>query len=149
MIAALRLGCLSQMICSGARACAQRTTAEPLVIGLASDAPVKRNMEIRVGTADDIDAAATIWENAHRERVGFVPEGARKERASAFLADRIALSTSRFLVCEIDGAVVGMLFARQARTEDGAGDPIPGLLHISYVAVAPSFWGNRIGAILI
>lgn len=106
-------------------------------------------MEIRIGTPDDIHAAAIIWECAHRERLGFVPEGARKERASAFLAEKLALGTSRFLVCEINGAIVGMLFALQARNEDGAGDPIVGLLHISYVAVAPRCWGKRIAAALI
>ena len=41
---------------------------------------------IRAGTAADMDAAADIWQAAHASRLGFVPEGARKERAMAVRA---------------------------------------------------------------
>lgn len=106
-------------------------------------------MPIRIGTSDDIDAAATIWELAHNQHFGFVPLGAKKERALAFLREKVPLPSSIFLVSETNGTVAGILFARQARTQDGAGDPIPGLLHISYVAVAPPFWGKGIAKALL
>ncbi len=49
-----------------------------------------------------------------------------------------------------EGAVsVGLLMLAQACADYGAGPPIPGLAHISMVAVMPSHWGRGIGRTLM
>ena len=106
-------------------------------------------MHIRSGTDADIDAAAEIWQAAHQARLGVIPDGARKDRAISVLASRLALPDARFLLAERDGRVVGVLLACQARENDGAGEPVPGLLHISYVATHPEFWGRGIASQLL
>lgn len=104
---------------------------------------------IRDGLAADVEAAALLWERAHERRLGFVPAGARKERAMQVLRSRLTLPSSRFFVCSGDDGLTGMLLATQARDQDGAGEPVPGLLHVSYVAVSPECWSCGIASALL
>jgi len=106
-------------------------------------------MHIRTGTDTDVDAAAEIWQAAHHARLGFAPDGARKDRAMAVLVARLALPDARFLIAERDGSAIGMLLACQARENDGAGLQMPGLLHISYVATHPDYWGRGVASQLL
>jgi len=45
--------------------------------------------------------------------------------------------------------VVGTILGMQGLDQDGAGPPVPGLLHISLLSVAPDHWGQRIGRLLV
>ena len=47
------------------------------------------------------------------------------------------------------GAVVGTILGLQGLAQDGAGPPVPGLLHLSLLSVAPDRWGQRIGRLLV
>ncbi|QMU79373.1 GNAT family N-acetyltransferase [Streptacidiphilus sp. PB12-B1b] len=47
------------------------------------------------------------------------------------------------------GAVVGTILGLQGLDRDGAGPPVPGLLHISQLSVAPDRWGQHIGRQLV
>lgn len=96
-----------------------------------------------------MDAAAEVWQSAHAVRLGYIPEGARKDRAMAVLYERIALPGAQFLIADQSGKVVGMLLASLAHENDGAGALIPGLLHISYVATHPDYWGKGIATALL
>jgi len=110
---------------------------------------VPEAVQIRRGTADDIAAASIVWELAHLERMKRVPEAARKERAEATLRDRLGVSSARFFVVEAGGRIVGVLLANDARENDGAGDVIPGVMHVSYVAVHPAHWRRGIASRLL
>lgn len=110
---------------------------------------VVSDIGVRGGTADDMAVSAEIWEAAHHARLGFTPEVARKERALAVLESRLRSPHSKFLIAEVDSTCAGMLLATQARENDGAGDPIPGLLHIGYVATHPNHWGKGVASKLL
>jgi len=45
--------------------------------------------------------------------------------------------------------VVGTILGVPGLERDGAGPPVPGLLHISLLSVAPDHWGQRIGRLLV
>ncbi len=47
------------------------------------------------------------------------------------------------------GVVVGTILGVPGLDRDGAGPPVPGLLHISLLSVAPDRWGQRIGRMLV
>ncbi|MBC3843819.1 GNAT family N-acetyltransferase [Streptacidiphilus sp. 4-A2] len=47
------------------------------------------------------------------------------------------------------GPVVGTILGVQGLDQDGAGPPVPGLLHISLLSVAPDRWGQHIGRLLV
>jgi ribosomal protein S18 acetylase RimI-like enzyme len=104
---------------------------------------------VRIGTFSDINAAAGIWERAHRQHDAFTSEPARKDRALAFLASHAMRPVAEFLVAEFNAEIVGMLFASQGREHDGAGAPVPRLLHVSYVAVDPAHWSHGIATSLL
>jgi len=106
-------------------------------------------VKLRAGMLTDVEPAAVIWERAHEKRLGSVPGVERKAHAMAVLTSRVKLPNVKFLIAENHAGVVGMLLANQARERDGAGDPIPGLLHISYVAVDPIFWDRGIAYSLL
>ncbi len=106
-------------------------------------------MNIRTGTFVDIEPSATIWEQAHEKRLGTIPRAASKTHAMAVLASRVGLRNAKFLIAQGDSGIAGMLLANQAREHDGQGDPIPGLMHIGYIAVAPMAWGQGIASALL
>ena len=49
------------------------------------------------------------------------------------------------MIAEEDGEIVSMALGMQGLDDDGAGPPIPGLLHISMVATTPTRWGESLG----
>lgn len=99
-------------------------------------------MKVRKGTTADLQAAVEIWEEAQTERKGcefLAPEMLEME------ARRLGHDRSCFLIAEQNGKMVGLALYSPARQDSGAGDIIPGLAHISSVAVRPSYWGRGIG----
>ncbi len=106
-------------------------------------------IRVRTGSASDIGAAAGIWERAHQKHDGLNSESASKGRAHAFLSSRTMIPDAEFLVAEFNAEIVGMLFAQQARERDGAGAPIPRLMHVSYVAVDPEHWSHGVATRLL
>jgi ribosomal protein S18 acetylase RimI-like enzyme len=97
---------------------------------------------IRAGTAADAQAAASLVSLADIERRGHSPVDANApERAVRRLTD---VSTF-FHVAESQGELIGIAAGMPGRLDGGAGEPIPGLCHISMVAVRPGHWGHGLG----
>lgn len=102
-------------------------------------------ISVRLGAPDEWDAAVEIWRLA---------DEARHDRPPTLDAiGRVRLLGARlggyFVLAEDDDALVGMSMGEPAREADGAGAPIPGLLHVTMVYVHPDRWGERIGAALV
>lgn len=99
-------------------------------------------MTIRRGQTEDLQAAVSLWEQAQTKRKGsefLAPQFVEMETR------RLAQDNSCFLIAEENGEMVGLALYSPAREDSGAGDIIPGLAHISSVAVKPSYWGRGIG----
>lgn len=97
---------------------------------------------IRAGTAADAHPAASLVSLADIERRGHSPvDATAPERAARRLAD----ASTFFHVAESRGELVGIAAGMPGRLDGGAGEPIPGLCHISMVAVRPGHWGQGLG----
>lgn len=107
---------------------------------------------VRPADSDEAPAVALLWEEAHlaRRNGRSLPPRQRElvlQRMAApdallFVADDPARRPS-------GGAVVGCALGLPGRADDGAGPVVPGLLHLSAVAVAPERWGRRTGGLLV
>lgn len=103
-------------------------------------------IRIRAGDERDADAAFRVWQASLTERRGRPP----KREGSGRVRERLrSLDTWVMLVAEADDRVVGMAMATQARAEEGVGDAVPGLCHVSLVLVAPERWREGIGGALM
>jgi len=99
-------------------------------------------VKIRTGRKGDLQAAVAIWEEAQTKRKGsefLAPQFVEMETR------RLAQDSSCFLIAEENDEMVGLALYSPARENSGAGDVIPGLAHISSVAVKPSHWGRGFG----
>jgi ribosomal protein S18 acetylase RimI-like enzyme len=124
-------------------------------------------VDVREAVDADIDAAVALWTLSHvvRRNGRPLPEAhvtvARRRMASpdSLLllaeepeADRVTGSDS---VAEagpgpVSGLeLIGTILAVQGLEQDGAGPPIPGLLHLSLLSVAPDRWGRHVGRHLV
>lgn len=110
----------------------------------------------RVGSAADAVAVAHLWTTAGIARqaelgppLGPVA-GAGHHEAEQQVCLRLA-DTARFVVLVEDaGDPVAMALVVQAFARDGASrGPLPGLAHVSMVAVRPDRWGQRLGAVVM
>ncbi len=106
-------------------------------------------MTVRAGTTADIDDALTVSRVADAHRRGHAPDaglGDRDDRSGQRLASRDAF----FLVAHhAAGSMVGVAAGLVGREDRGAGPIIPGLCHISMVAVLPEHWGRGVGKQLL
>jgi GNAT superfamily N-acetyltransferase len=104
-------------------------------------------VQIRLGNAADVDAAASVYERSNlARRQGVWPNrSARVERARAHLRD----PASWFLVANDGRAVVAMASAEAQRGEGGAGPAIPGGCFLNLLFVVPERWGEGIGGALL
>jgi ribosome-associated protein len=98
-------------------------------------------MSTRTGTAADHPAVLEVYRAAQAAR-GQRPSGARLTTISQKLQDDL-------LVVADDGNVIGFAVGEQGRDADGAGEPVPGLLHVSMVFVAPDRQRQGVGASLV
>lgn len=102
----------------------------------------------RLAGAADAGTIAALWQRAedarrselgHRPTLGPDPEVARTIRVRMSIPDAFAV------LVEEDGTAVGMAMVLPGRGADGAGDLIPGLAHLSMIAVDPARWGRGYG----
>jgi GNAT superfamily N-acetyltransferase len=107
---------------------------------------------VRLAWPDDLDALAALVVKAnatYREWAGsrWNPPGLVHERSrwQARLKDGAAWNA----VAEAGDEIVGCVSFTDARTEEGRGDDIPGLAHLSRMFVLPERWGHGIGGRLL
>ncbi|WP_189219329.1 MULTISPECIES: GNAT family N-acetyltransferase [Streptomyces] len=109
--------------------------------------PADRTVIVRPGTATDVDGALSVLDAAETRRTG------RPSRAGGFrdrTRRRLGDSGTFFFVAEspADGPV-GLAAATSGREHGGTGPVLPGLCHISVVAVHPAHWGEGLGGRLV
>ncbi len=97
---------------------------------------------VSLGGEQDREAALAVWRAAIGARRAGRPVPPHVEaRVRRYIGEAGA-----FLVVAREGErLVGMALGLQGRADDGSGPPLPGLLHISSVYVAPDRWGRGIG----
>lgn len=113
-------------------------------------------LRIRPAAPDELPELAAIWTAAsvaRRAAAGLpaagLPAADELAAAESLLTARSGLSSAFVLAAERD-RLVGMAMAMQALHNDGAGPgDVPGLLHVSMVAVRPEAWGEGIGTELV
>ncbi|MGP4086636.1 GNAT family N-acetyltransferase [Streptomyces sp. KR55] len=109
--------------------------------------PANDAVTVRPGTATDIAEALTILGAADAQRSGRLPHaGESRGRGRR----RLTGPDTFFFVAENAAThLVGLAAGMSGREEGGAGQTIPGLCHISMVAVHPEYWGKGLGKRLI
>ncbi|MFF5262090.1 GNAT family N-acetyltransferase [Actinomadura viridis] len=103
---------------------------------------------IRPGTAADAEDAALLVHLADIERRGPSPlDAGLRERTAARMSDPHTF----FYVAETPGleGPAATAAGMSGRLDGGAGAPIPGLCHISMVAVRPGLWGRGLGGLVV
>jgi GNAT superfamily N-acetyltransferase len=96
---------------------------------------------VRQGRLSEIDAALAVWRMANSARN--LSNHAGRLRAWAHDPD------AALLVADDRGRLVGMALRLQGRADDGAGQPIPGLCHLTGICVTPERQGQRVGGRLL
>lgn len=107
----------------------------------------------RVASQGDVALIAELWVAANVARqaelglpLGPVAGGDPAE-AEHQVRRRLGDPASFAQLVEDDGELVAMALILQALDRDGASaDPLPGLAHVSMVAVRPDRWGQGLGA---
>lgn len=110
----------------------------------------------RAGRLADAAAVAGLWTAANAARqvetglpMGPVAGGGIAE-AEQQVRHRLADPAGFAVLADQDGELVAMVLVLQALDHDGASpDPLPGLAHISMVAVRPDRWGQGLGALVL
>lgn len=91
----------------------------------------------------EIDAAVGVWREANIARgAPHGPERTARIRAKLSASDALPFVALR-------PGIVGMALAEPGRSNDGAGDPDPSLLHISMVFVRPTAQRTGVGLPLV
>lgn len=118
-----------------------------------------RPFTIRPACATDAGALADLWVTARRARretagtaSGPVDPGDEGsiEAARSEVDERLADDGCVAVLAEDDQGTAAMSVAVPARADDGASpDLLPGLLHISMVAVRPDRWGGGLGEVVL
>ncbi|HZI96091.1 MAG TPA: GNAT family N-acetyltransferase [Actinomycetales bacterium] len=110
---------------------------------------------IRAATVDDTEALARLWvaaRSARRVEAGLEGEAERSEalaKARADVSERLDDDMIGAVAEDADG-LVAMAIAVPARADDGAGpERLPGVLHVSLVAVHPDRWGQGLAEIVL
>jgi GNAT superfamily N-acetyltransferase len=105
----------------------------------------------RRASVADGGAAAKVWaaaDAARRGRLGLPPLPI--ERAEPEVLTRLGANDGFGVLAEDEGDPVGMALAVPALADDGASDErVPGLVHVTMIAVVPTHWGRRIGAAVL
>ncbi|MEV1083722.1 N-acetyltransferase [Streptomyces sp. NPDC050211] len=102
---------------------------------------------IRPGTATDIEEALTIVRAAEARRRGRLR---LEEESRGRLRQRLAGPDTFFFVAQsTENNPIGLAVGMSGRQDGGMGPTIPGLCHISTVAVRPEHWGMGVGRRLL
>ena len=133
-------------------------------------------VNVREAAGADVDAAVTLWTLSHvvRRNGRPLPDAhvvlARQRMSSPdsllLLADgpasriepgsdpgngsasaSVARPGSATRAPDVE--LIGTILAVQGLSQDGAGPPVPGLLHVSLLSVAPDRWGRHVGRLLV
>ena len=94
----------------------------------------------RAGT-DEVDLAMAVWGAAN-------PSPAVPEHAT-WLRGRAADPDTLLLVAEDAGQLAGMVLVLPGRSHDGAGDEVPGHVHLTGMAVRPEHQRSGLGSALL
>jgi len=122
---------------------ARRRMSAPGALLLLARCPAGAESEVRIDSAADVvttaadvaDTAADVADTA----ADVAGADVTADPGDDSVADRAAAP----------GVVVGTILGVQGLDQDGAGPPVPGLLHLSLLSVAPDRWGQRIGRLLV
>ncbi len=101
---------------------------------------------LRSGTSADASAMGALWDEATRVRRAGLD---LSEPEALDAAQTLALPETFSIIAEAGGTLIGMAIGLPARDDEGRGSPIPGLCHISMVAVSPDWWGRGVGRRII
>jgi len=104
------------------------------------------NIEVRDAELSDARCVADIWLKAHAARRSGrfdVPADLHQR-----IEERMRSRDSSYAVASADECIVGIGNHLPARENDGVGPVIPGLMHLSMIAVHPEHWGKGIGKAL-
>jgi ribosomal protein S18 acetylase RimI-like enzyme len=99
-------------------------------------------VDIRRAEHDEIAAAISVWATANRRP----PSGGHADRLRSWSEQDGA---RLFIVVDDESRVVGTLLCLLGREADGAGDVVPGLRHITGLAVQPEYQGAGLGRRLL
>ncbi len=101
-----------------------------------------RNLSIHEARLEDARSVAEIWFKANMARQChfYIPADIH-----LFIEERMRSSDSLVFVAKEAEQIVGMGSQLPARESDGIGPIIPGLMHMSMIAVDPVHWGKGIG----
>jgi GNAT superfamily N-acetyltransferase len=110
----------------------------------------------RVAVGVDVAAVARLWTASNIARraelglpLGPVP-GADAAESEREVRRRLADPGNFAMLLVEDGEPIAMTLVMQALAQDGASpDPVPGLAHVSMVAVRPDRWGRGLGALAL
>lgn len=105
---------------------------------------------VREAASAEIDAAVALWTLSHVAR----RNGRPLPEAHVLLArQRMASPGTMVLLAHAsdvqEPGPIGTIISVQGLAQDGAGEPVPGLLHISLLSVAPDRWGQHVGRLLV
>ena len=94
--------------------------------------------------AEQFPAVANLWHRAQVARGGAT--SAEDENGTLeLIRKRAATGDAWFAGRWSDDRLVAIVHGMHARENDGAGQQIPGLMHLSMVAVEPECWGRGLG----
>lgn len=107
---------------------------------------------VRSAGPEDWATITELWQHAHATRRNGRPLPASQV---AYAERRLGTEGSLLLVAEEpdeegrSADLVGTILGLRGLADDGAGPPVPGLLHISMLSVAPDRWGRHVGRMLL
>jgi ribosomal protein S18 acetylase RimI-like enzyme len=107
-------------------------------------------MTVGPATTEEVDAALAVWQHSHLIRRNGRPLSRDHVRSAHA---RMAAPGAMLLLAREEGrpdtGIIGTILGMQGLTQDGAGPPQPGLLHLSLLSVAPDRWGQKVGRRLL
>jgi ribosomal protein S18 acetylase RimI-like enzyme len=103
------------------------------------------DLSIHEARLEDARSVADIWVKANVARQGHFRVPADVHLS---IEERMRGSDSLVFVAKEAEQIVGMGNQLPARESDGTGPIIPGLMHMSMIAVDPAHWGKGIGKAL-
>lgn len=102
---------------------------------------------VRPGTAADVEDALTVW---HAAKARWRGRSRQEGRNGDQKRRRLAGPETFFLVAQsAESGVIGLAAGLSGRRDGGAGPTVPGLCHISMVAVHPEHWRQGVGGQLV
>src|SRR5882672_6539182 len=124
--------------------CGPRCATPPAPSWLRTNSIVWVDVTTRLATPEDLAALVALWSAAARARLNGLGLRALAEDADRVAIGRLGSDQGFAVLTENDGEPVAVAAALPARQGDGTlPERIPGLLHVSMVAVHPDYWGQR------